>query len=73
MWNDPPGLCAYDPDLEDERETWLAKRAYRATLEVSKTYKWTPVDMEYASESAQRMHLAEVDKFRETLSRELNI
>ncbi|CAK0827936.1 unnamed protein product, partial [Prorocentrum cordatum] len=73
MLSDPPWLCAYDPDLDEARETWLAKQAYRATIEVSKTYKWTLVDMDHASEGAKRIHLAEVDNFRETLPREFSI
>eukprot|EP00959_Pyramimonas_sp_CCMP1952_P242232 5063231-Pyramimonas_sp.AAC.1 len=36
MWSDPPRLCAYDPDLGDASETWLAEQGYRATIEASK-------------------------------------
>eukprot|EP00959_Pyramimonas_sp_CCMP1952_P168420 3519165-Pyramimonas_sp.AAC.1 len=61
MWNDPPEFRVYDPDLRDEREAWLAKQAYRATIELPKTFEWALVDMEHADERAKRIHLAEVD------------
>ncbi|CAK0835955.1 unnamed protein product, partial [Prorocentrum cordatum] len=73
MWNEPPEFCVYVPDTRGENEKWLSQQACRVTIELSKTFEWTLVDVNHAAESAMRIHLAEVDKFRATLSRGLNI